>query len=181
LNRDSLFCEDEDEYEKWVQHINSFSKGKETIDDYKMLELLGQGKFSIVHKGIRIENNQEVAVKIIRKSKMEQMDLEHTRREISILQICEHSNIIKIKSYHENFEYIYIIQELFHSEDLYDFLKRRKFIISENIAKIIIRQLVSAIEYMHNIGVIHRDIKPENILVQLEDNDIRIKIIDFGL
>jgi hypothetical protein len=187
LHRESFFCEDSNSLESWVFNINNFCESKESISNYKIKDFIGQGKFSVVHRGIRVDNNSEVAVKIIRKSKMEDIDLECTRREISILQICEHPHIIKMKSFYENYEYIYIIQELFPSTDLFDYLQHREFTISEETAKIMIRQLISAVDYMHHLGIVHRDIKPENILIKESVNkvtnkkEILMKIIDFGL
>jgi tRNA A-37 threonylcarbamoyl transferase component Bud32 len=187
LHRESYFCEDESFFDSWVTNINNFCETKETISNYKIIEYIGQGKFSVVHKGVRIENNMEVAVKIIRKSKMEDVDLECTRREVSILQVTEHSNIIKMKSFYENYEYIYIIQELFPSTDLFDYLQSHDFNIDEDRSKNIVKQLVSAIDYIHRIGIVHRDIKPENILIRESVNknnlkkELCVKIIDFGL
>lgn len=178
INREALFCESEEEFEQWVTHLNSVCEMKEMIKNYKLQAFIGQGKFSVVHKGIRIEDNEEVAVKILRKLKMESVDLESTRREISILQICDHQNIIKIKSYYENYEYIYIVQELFNATDLHTFIAKQNQCILEKSSKKIIKQVVSVLLYLHNFGIVHRDIKPENILI---NNDLYIKMIDFGL
>ena len=68
--------------------------------------------------------------------------------------------------------------EYFPSVDLYDYMENNKFNLSEPTVKVIITQLVSAIEYLHNLGVVHRDIKPENIIIR--QSDLRIKIIDFN-
>jgi hypothetical protein len=187
LHRESFFVEEDSNYENWVVNINNFCETKETINNYKIIEFIGQGKFSVVHRGIRIDNHNEVAVKIIRKTKMEDVDLECTRREVSILQITEHPHIIKMKSFYENYEYIYIIQELFPSTDLFDYLQNHEFNIAEDSAKIIMKQLISAVDYLHKIGIVHRDIKPENILIREIVNksnlkkEILIKCIDFGL
>lgn len=181
INRDSLFCEDKEEYEMWLSQLNEICQLKDSIDNYNLIEFIGQGKFSMVHKGIKNRSQEEVAIKIIRKFKMDKIDLENTRREIAILQICDHNDIIKLKSLYENFEYIYIIQELFsNSIDLYEFMKKNKFNIHEDIAKKIVKRILGVIEYLHKNGIIHRDIKPENILIKI-DGSLDIKMIDFGL
>lgn len=58
----------------------------------------------------------------------------------------------------------------------YHLSKKRKF--SEALCKVIMRQVMKAIEYLHSQNIIYRDLKPENILI---DNKKRIKLVDFGL
>lgn len=200
LNKDTLLCETEEDFEKWV---TSLKKLTEEEKKYEPVEIIGQGKFSIVHKGVDPDDGKEVAIKILRKTKMEKIDLESTRREVSILQICQHPNIVHMKTFYENYEYIYIIQEYFsNSADLFDYMKKRNFDLKEKEAKYIVNKIVSVIEYLHSLGIIHRDIKPENILISidkvekkksviegLENPDttadivdiVDIKVIDFGL
>ncbi len=178
LNRESFLCDDEYKYELWVSYLNTFCQSRETIDNYKISEIIGKGTYSLVHRGIRKDNNEEVAIKILNKKEMRVEDLESTRRELSILQISSHENIIKLKSFIENYEYIYIIMEYFPSIDLFDYFENNKFILSEKVVRLIIIQIVSAIEYLHNLGIVHRDIKPENIIIN--QNDLKVKIIDFN-
>jgi tRNA A-37 threonylcarbamoyl transferase component Bud32 len=181
LNRETLFCEAKDDYENWVLIMKSVCEDENLMKKYKPVEFLGQGKFSVVHKGFDSELDQEVAIKILRKSKMDKIDLESTRREISIMSVCHHENIIKMITSYENFEYIYIIQELFKNTiDLFEFMKKNGFDLTEKNAKIIIKEVVSVVDYLHANGIIHRDIKPENILIK-NDGSYFVKIIDFGL
>jgi serine/threonine protein kinase len=69
---------------------------------------LGKGKFGIVKEAINKSTKKRVAVKIMRKLQMTQLDLELIKREIEILKICQHPNIIRLLDIFENPDYIYI-------------------------------------------------------------------------
>lgn len=65
--------------------------------------------------------------------------------------------------------------------DLFTYLEKRDFEISEKRAKALSHQLATALYYLHSFGVAHRDLKPENILMVSNDDDSDLKIVDFGL
>jgi serine/threonine protein kinase len=65
--------------------------------------------------------------------------------------------------------------------DLFTYLEKRKFTISEHRAKIIAHQIATALYYLHSFGVAHRDLKPENILMADNTENTDLKIVDFGL
>ena len=65
--------------------------------------------------------------------------------------------------------------------DLFTYLERRKFSVSERRAKVIIHEIATALYYLHQFGVAHRDLKPENILMVNTGEDTDLKIVDFGL
>jgi serine/threonine protein kinase len=65
--------------------------------------------------------------------------------------------------------------------DLFTYLEKRKFTISEHRAKVIAHQISTALYYLHSFGVAHRDLKPENILMADPSENADLKIVDFGL
>jgi serine/threonine protein kinase len=65
--------------------------------------------------------------------------------------------------------------------DLFTYLEKRNFEISEKRSKVLSHQIATALYYLHSFGVAHRDLKPENILMVSDDNDSDLKIVDFGL
>jgi len=65
--------------------------------------------------------------------------------------------------------------------DLFSYLERRKFSISESRACRLVYKIVKAVYYLHEYNVVHRDLKLENILTVSEEDDADIKLIDFGL
>jgi len=70
--------------------------------------------------------------------------------------------------------------ELCEGGELYDRVQQRGF-YPEQDAKILLRNLLDAIEYIHSKGIMHRDLKPENILLSSKTSDTDVKISDFGL
>ncbi|PHH87943.1 hypothetical protein CDD83_8211 [Cordyceps sp. RAO-2017] len=98
-------------------------------------------------------------------------------REVAILKLIEHPNIMKLYDIWENRSEIYLILEYIDQGDLFTFINS-KGRLSEEVAIYFFRQMISAITYCHSFNVCHRDLKPENILITA---DLQIKIADFGM
>ncbi|KAK5994970.1 putative serine/threonine-protein kinase HSL1 [Cladobotryum mycophilum] len=98
-------------------------------------------------------------------------------REVAILKLIEHPNIMKLYDIWENRSEIYLIVEYIDQGDLFTFINS-KGRLSEEVAIYFFRQIISAIAYCHSFNVCHRDLKPENILITA---DLQIKIADFGM
>ena len=107
--------------------------------------------------------------------------LESARTEIEIMKICQHPNIIHFIDSYEDVEFIYIFMEYCEGGTLFNYLKKRNFILKEKVAVNIVYQICTAIYYFHSYGITHRDLKPENILMTNDEEDAQIKILDFGL
>ncbi|XP_065212655.1 probable serine/threonine-protein kinase nek3 [Planococcus citri] len=145
---------------------------------FDIMKKLGQGTYGKVQLGINKETGQEVAIKTIRKSKIEtEADLIRIRREIQIMSSVRHPNIIHIYEVFENREKMVLVMEYAAGGELYDYLSERKVLVEEE-ARRIFRQIATAIYYCHKHNICHRDLKLENILLDEEGN---AKIADFGL
>ena len=160
-------------------------------DNYKIISKLGKGSFGSVYKVKHKITGEIRAMKIIKNTSINDNDGMVNKKflkEIQVLKELEHPNIIKIFEYYIDNKYHYIISELLTGGELYEsILKFQKF--NEKKAAYIMKQILSALNYLHSKGIVHRDIKPENILVQKSDNkkkskndfdEINIKLIDFG-
>lgn len=144
---------------------------------YEFLGTLGKGTYGKVKKA-RESSGRLVAIKSIRKDKIrDEQDLMHIRREIEIMSSLNHPHIIVIHEVFENSSKIVIVMEYASRGDLYDYISERQR-LSEREARHFFRQIVSAVHYCHQNGVVHRDLKLENILLDANGN---IKIADFGL
>ena len=149
------------------------------IGNYILTTTLGKGTFSKVKLGIHLPTNKKVAVKILAKSKIkDQEDLSHINREIQILEILNHPNILQLYETIISEKNIYIITEYIEGKDLFHYIFSTQR-LSELKASQLFRQLISCLEYIHKLGIVHRDIKPENILLNKEKNFL--KLVDFGL
>ncbi|XP_040831093.1 ribosomal protein S6 kinase alpha-5 isoform X3 [Ochotona curzoniae] len=136
---------------------------------------LGEGSFSICRKCVHKKSNQEFAVKIISK-RMEA----NTQKEITALKLCEgHPNIVKLHEVFHDQLHTFLVMELLNGGELFERIKKKKH-FSETEASYIMRKLVSAVSHMHDVGVVHRDLKPENLLFTDENDNLEIKVIDFG-
>ncbi len=74
----------------------------------------------------------------------------------------------------------YIFQDLVTGGDLFSYLERKNGKLSEVEAAVIVRQIVIALEYLHDQNIVHRDLKPENILMTSLANGCRVVLTDFG-
>lgn len=145
---------------------------------FDIIKKLGQGTYGKVQLGINKETGQEVAIKTIKKCKIEtEADLIRIRREIQIMSSVQHPNIIHIYEVFENKEKMVLVMEYAAGGELYDYLSDRK-VLSEHEARRIFRQIATAVFYCHKHKICHRDLKLENILLDQVGN---AKIADFGL
>lgn len=149
---------------------------------YDVGEEIGRGGFSIVLAGTNKETGQKVAIKCIQLSMQSDDDATTAlKREIHIMRKVNHPNILKLYDvFLENDDNFCLVMEYVPGKELFErIISRGQY--SEKHASNIIRQITSAIEYLHDIGIAHRDLKPENLLSSGDDDNEVIKIIDFGL
>jgi calcium-dependent protein kinase len=117
---------------------------------------------------------------------MEEKDVIDFQNEVEIMQTLNegkgHPNILKIHHYFEDPKRYLLVTELCQGGELYNLALREKKFQSQHAA-FILKQLLSAVAYMHKKNIIHRDLKPENILLEEKDDTggiQTIKLIDFG-
>jgi 5'-AMP-activated protein kinase, catalytic alpha subunit len=119
-----------------------------------------------------------VAIKILEKDKLQDMsDVERVSREIHILKIVRHLNIIQLYEIIETSKQLYLIMEMANGGELFDYIVAN-IRIKEREACKFFHQILSGVEYLHKLNIVHRDLKPENLLLDKAKN---IKIVDFGL
>ena len=147
---------------------------------YTFEKRLGIGKFGVVNQVCLNKNRgRKFAVKSIKiESIMSELKL--IENELDILRQVDHPNIIKYYETYNDGEYLHIVTELCTGGDLLERIRQRKKFTEAEAAKIM-EKILTAISFLHNLGICHRDIKPENFMFTSEDLDAEIKIIDFGL
>ncbi|XP_071440102.1 calcium/calmodulin-dependent protein kinase type 1 isoform X2 [Hetaerina americana] len=170
-------------------------------DKYNLKELLGTGAFSEVRLAESKDNpGQMFAVKIIDKKALKGKE-DSLENEIKVLRRfsesarrasltsasnaeepprLKHPNIVQLLETFEDKHKVYLIMELVTGGELFDRIVE-KGSYTEKDASDLIRQVLEAVDYMHEQGVVHRDLKPENLLYYSPDEDSKIMISDFGL
>lgn len=159
---------------------------------YEKIAELGEGSFGKVLKVQHITTGAIRAIKVINKS-----DLDHSEivREGNVLKSLSHPNIIQIYEVFHYLDSIYLVEELIKGGDLFSKIAKMER-LAENVSLMIMKQIFSAVHYLHSNGLIHGDLKLENIMVEslnikkgatllLADKNVMIdefdiKLIDFG-
>ncbi len=101
----------EEDHKTWMAKIKEAIGAHDILDHYEMGESIGKGKFGRVKAGVHKKTNKKVAIKILKKKKMDPEDFELYKREVEILKICQHPNIIRLLDVFENYDYIFIVME----------------------------------------------------------------------
>jgi len=150
-------------------------------DFYDLKEDLGKGAFSVVKLAINKKTQEKVAVKIIdKKAASSPADDKRLQTEVEILKKVKHPNMVCLKDMYDSPEKLYLIMELVTGGELFDKIVE-KGQYSEKDASVIIKNLLSAVEYLHSQNIAHRDLKPENLLLKGGNNDTDVMLSDFGL
>ena len=152
-------------------------------DDYIVGDEIGSGMCGTVHECRHILTGDYYAVKIIDTRKFAMtpgLSAIEIREEANLMKSLDHDNIIRIKDTYEVGHWIFIVMEYLRGGDLFDRIYERGRYGEEN-ARVVMTQILHAVEYLHSKNICHRDLKPENILLNKKDDDCSIKITDFGL
>ncbi|GMN35296.1 hypothetical protein TIFTF001_005200 [Ficus carica] len=144
---------------------------------YEIGKLLGKGTFAKVYHGKEMASGESVAIKVINKDRVKKEGMmEQIQREISVMRMVRHPNVVELKEVMATKTKIFFIMEYVRGGELFAKVARGK--LREDQARRYFQQLISAVDFCHSRGVSHRDLKPENLL--LDDNE-DLKISDFGL
>merc|ERR1719230_2194253 len=159
----------------------SASLANSTFQDLYHLtgEVLGQGAYASVRACKSVWTDIEYAVKII--DKVPGHSRARVFKEIEMFHHCKgRENIIQLIEYFEEPDRFYLVFEKINGGQLLDHIQNRvKF--TEKEASYVIRDLASALQFLHKKGIAHRDLKPENVLCEYEDQLCPVKLCDFDL
>ncbi|RLN48160.1 hypothetical protein BBJ29_000299 [Phytophthora kernoviae] len=150
-------------------------------DTYTLGRDLGSGMFSTVFKAKHCESGEIYAVKSIKDDAMTQEGCDVLIAEVGALNRLKHPNIISHYGfYNEDGKYLLVL-EYCNRGSLRGLIDKHKA-IPEQLAKKLLKQTLSALEYCHSMGQVHRDVKAENVLLKEgEDGNLTAKLADFGL
>ncbi|KAM7342689.1 par-1 isoform 7-T12 [Cochliomyia hominivorax] len=149
---------------------------EEHIGKYKLIKTIGKGNFAKVKLAKHLPTGKEVAIKIIDKTQLNPGSLQKLFREVRIMKMLDHPNIVKLFQVIETEKTLYLVMEYASGGEVFDYLVLHGR-MKEKEARVKFRQIVSAVQYCHQKRIIHRDLKAENLLL---DSELNIKIADFG-
>ncbi|KAH8077414.1 Pkinase-domain-containing protein [Cristinia sonorae] len=144
---------------------------------YLLLQTLGEGEFGKVKLGLHMQWGEEVAVKLIRRGNIDtSVRMSKVEREIEVLRVLKHPNIVRLYDVIETDKYIGIILEYASGGELFDHILAHRYLRERDACKLF-SQLLSGVWYIHQKKIVHRDLKLENLLLDRHRNVI---ITDFG-
>lgn len=153
------------------------SKGSILMQRYEIGKLLGQGTFAKVYHARELKTGLSVAIKVIDKERIVKVGMmEQIKREISVMKLVRHPNVVQLYEVMATKAKIYFVMEYVRGGELFNKVTKGK--MKEEVARKFFQQLISAVDFCHSRGVYHRDLKPENLLLDEYGN---LKISDFGL
>ena len=147
-----------------------------SISEFNLLQKIGSGAFSVVHKAIHLSTKAIYAIKIIDFSQISFYDQENVQKEIEAHRLFKHKNIVNLHDFFQEDDRVYLVMDHCSKGNLFAYIQDKKELSSKEILKFF-KQTVDAVAYMHKKGFINRDLKPENILLDKYGN---IKLCDFG-
>lgn len=163
-----------------TQEVKMFDDSKQgCIEDYAIGKLIGTGAYAAVKAAMLKSEGKKYALKIYEKYRLtDPSKKKNVDREIDILKKLNHPHIVKMYDVIETSKQLNLVLEYVPGGSMGAYLKKQPTRrLEEHECKLIFKQLISAIEYIHSLKVTHRDLKLENLLLDVSGS---VKIIDFG-
>ncbi|EGR31471.1 protein kinase domain protein [Ichthyophthirius multifiliis] len=158
------------------------------LDEYEIIKKIGKGKYAKVYKVRRKIDNKPFAVKYLHKNKLATIEDANDAlfNELTILRSLDNKYCIKVISTYEDDNGYYILIELLDFEKIFqnELINLKNYKLGYEYQKLVMKQLLIGVLYVHNNGIMHRDLKPQNLMFATEPEDgqpYQVKIIDFGL
>ncbi|KAG7609963.1 Protein kinase-like domain superfamily [Arabidopsis suecica] len=153
-------------------------KVRRWVGKYEVGRLIGECNFGKLRSAVDTETGDPVALMILDKDKVLKHKMaEQIKREISIMKLINHPNVVQLYEVLASKAKIYIVLEFISGGKLFDKIKNDGR-MNEDEAQRYFQQLINAVDYCHSRGVYHRDLKPENLLLDAQEN---LKVAEFGL
>jgi len=146
------------------------------MNKYEVLGVVGEGAYSVVLKCRNKETNDVVAIKKFKESEDDEIVRKTTLREVKILRMLKHDNIVTLREAFRRKGRLYLVFE-YVERTLLEVLESNPHGVDPTLVQRYIYQLCKSIHWCHCNDVVHRDIKPENLLIGLDDT---LKLCDFG-
>jgi len=174
----TLYALNEESFQAWKAALRSASS-RIVEDFYEIGDLIGRGACAEVRECRDRKTKEQFAIKIMRKN-FSPSEMEWLLREVNIMKSVQHPSIITTYDVFDTKEKIYIVLEMMGGGELFDIIADCTF-FSEERSRVLMRDIVSGVAYLHAHSIVHRDLKPENVLCKSKEWPYGVKIADFGL
>jgi serine/threonine-protein kinase len=152
-----------------------------TLGRYRIKGVLGKGAMGLVYDGLDPTLDRRVAIKTILTGALDEATARHYsmrfKREVRAVARLNHPNIVQVYDYGTEGDLAYIVMEYIQGRELKDYLDAKEGFDLRTTFRMMI-ELLDALEFAHEAGVIHRDIKPANVMI---DSGNHVKLTDFGV
>jgi len=138
---------------------DAMPRREKTVGNYVLIKMIGEGRYGKVKLAEHVVTRKKAAVKIMKKSKMEASDLARIKRELRVMTVLDHPNIVKLYQVIDTPETTCIVMEFCSGGDLYDYISTYRRLTVQSALNIF-RQIVAGLLYCHQHLVIHRDVTP---------------------
>lgn len=173
-------ADDLTQYTDWFTALKAASD-KVIKDYYAFVRTLGEGHFGMVLLAKDRRTRDKFAVKVIKKQHAEMRSMTLIQRELAILRMVYHPNIVRLYDLFDTEDKLYFVLEYMQGGALYQVLSEDETHFSEARASLIVKDILQGLVYLHAKGIVHRDVKPENILTTASKWPFTSKLADFGL
>ena len=150
---------------------------------YDLAETIGKGHYAVVKLARHVFTGEKVAVKVIDKTKLDEVSRAHLFQEVRCMKLVQHPHVVRLYEVIDTATRLYLVLEWGDGGDMYDYIMRHDRGLQETVARRYFSQIVQAIRYCHQLHVVHRDLKPENVVFFTggdEDEAGVVKLTDFG-
>jgi serine/threonine-protein kinase len=149
---------------------------------YDLRRVLGKGAMGVVYEGFDPTLSRRVAVKTILKSVALDSDTERAYSARFVLEAkavarLNHPNIVQVHDFGLEGEVAYLVMEFIQGRELRSFFEAKEMFNAAETVRLM-GELLDALDFAHEAGVIHRDVKPANVMLDLQQ---RVKLTDFGV
>lgn len=149
-----------------------------SIGKYMIQDVLGEGGWSIVYKGLHASLNLPVAIKMLKHTMAADHDLSAKfQNEAKVIASLSHDNIVRVYDIEHLYRTVFIIMEYLDGLTVRHILRNSLSLPFSRVLHILM-QVCMGLNFAHQRGIVHQDVKPGNIFIQKDD---RVKIVDFGL
>uniref|UniRef100_A0A7S0VXE6 Protein kinase domain-containing protein n=1 Tax=Hemiselmis tepida TaxID=464990 RepID=A0A7S0VXE6_9CRYP len=172
-----MYVKEEEERGVWVAALRKHSVHHDVNNGFDVSKrVIGSGSFAQVFLATDLVSRSKVALKVIRKHRLDEGETKMLADEVRISQMVSHTNVVVSSEFIESFDSYILVMEYVAGGDLFSQVASRP---SEAVVREYARQILCGLTYMHTIGICHRDIKPENLLLTAT-HPVTVKLADFG-